>query len=267
MASRSAVATTTLLLLLILSLATAGVEAATWCVARSDASEPALQKALDYACGAGADCAPIQPSGQCYLPNTVQSHASYAFNSYYQWKANAPDSCGFSGTATASKTDPSYGSCVYPSSPSTAGGTGTTTTIPSSNAPPPPGTTAQLPPLYGSGGLMPGLTPLSPVGANTNTSKAAYSDDDLEALTIVAMEEERLNAEPHRGSVQDEREDEAHNFEYERGDGPLPEPVSREHTSEFMDFIRRHHSIRNRESHSQLQSDLVEHLWERYSQS
>ncbi|KAH7832935.1 hypothetical protein Vadar_001494 [Vaccinium darrowii] len=29
------------------------------------------------------------------------------------------------------------------------------------------------------------------------------SDDDLEALTIVAMEEERLNAEPHRSSVQD----------------------------------------------------------------
>ncbi|KAG5560656.1 hypothetical protein RHGRI_003851 [Rhododendron griersonianum] len=121
--------------------ATAGVEAAaTWCVARSDASQAALQTALDYACDAGADCSPVRPSGPCHLPNTVQSHASYAFNSYYQRKGSAPDSCDFGGTATASKTDPSYGSCVYPSSPSTAGGTGITTTInPSSNAPPPPG--------------------------------------------------------------------------------------------------------------------------------
>ncbi|XP_058202644.1 1,3-beta-glucanosyltransferase GAS1-like [Rhododendron vialii] len=134
MASLSKMLTTTLLLT-ILSLAadngttaaatagveaaaTAGVEAAaTWCVARSDASQAALQTALDYACGEGAECAPVRPSGPCHLPNTVQSHASYAFNSYYQRKGSAPDSCDFGGTATASKTDPSYGSCVYPSSP------------------------------------------------------------------------------------------------------------------------------------------------------
>ncbi|KAK6138568.1 hypothetical protein DH2020_027693 [Rehmannia glutinosa] len=92
-------------------------EAATWCVVRSDASDQALQTALDYACGAGADCAPIQSSGLCYLPNTLQAHASYAFNSYYQRRDNAPGSCSFSGTATIATTDPSYGSCVYPSSP------------------------------------------------------------------------------------------------------------------------------------------------------
>ncbi|KAI8566748.1 hypothetical protein RHMOL_Rhmol02G0066100 [Rhododendron molle] len=171
---------------MILSLAadngtTAGVEAAaTWCVARSDASQAALQTALDYACGAGADCAPVGQSGPCHLPNTVQSHASYAFNSYYQRKGSAHDSCDFGGTATASKTDPSLSPlsllflsleiCVC----CTAGGTSsTTTTNPSSNAPTPPGTTV-VPPLYGSGGLTPGLTPLGPVGANTNTtSKAA----------------------------------------------------------------------------------------------
>ncbi|KAL7124255.1 hypothetical protein ABFS83_14G036300 [Erythranthe nasuta] len=108
------------LLILVFTAATfsaSGTAAATWCVARSDASEQALQTALDYACGAGADCAPIQSSGLCYLPNTVQAHASYAFNSYYQRKANAPDSCSFAGTSAIAKTDPSYGSCVYPSSP------------------------------------------------------------------------------------------------------------------------------------------------------
>ncbi|CAA0830279.1 Carbohydrate-binding X8 domain superfamily protein, partial [Striga hermonthica] len=90
---------------------------AAWCVVRSEASEQAVQTALDYACGAGADCTPIQPSGLCYLPNTVQAHASYAFNSYFQRSRNSPGSCSFSGTATIATTDPSYGSCVYPSSP------------------------------------------------------------------------------------------------------------------------------------------------------
>lgn len=121
-----------------------------WCVARSDASNDALQTALDYACGAGADCFPLQPDGLCFLPNTIQAHASYAFNSYYQLKKRAPGSCDFAGTATIAQSDPSitpfplplplpppfysfiynvdyfvdlisffiyigYGSCVYPS--------------------------------------------------------------------------------------------------------------------------------------------------------
>lgn len=92
-----------------------GVEA-TWCVTRNDASDQALQTALDYACDTGANCTPIQLSGLCYLPNTLQFHASYAFNSYYQRRGNAPGSYGFSDTATVAGTDPSYGSCVFPSS-------------------------------------------------------------------------------------------------------------------------------------------------------
>nr|XP_027117851.1 PLASMODESMATA CALLOSE-BINDING PROTEIN 3-like isoform X2 [Coffea arabica] len=107
-------------LLLISSSLVIHVAAATWCVARSDASDQALQTALDYACSAGADCAPLQSTGLCYLPNTLIAHASYAFNSYYQRKAMAPGSCSFAGTSTIAKTDPSYGSCVYPSSPRVA---------------------------------------------------------------------------------------------------------------------------------------------------
>ncbi|MCD9639784.1 hypothetical protein HAX54_024505 [Datura stramonium] len=94
----------------------------TWCVVRSDASNEALQRGLDYACSHGGDCAPIQSNGLCYLPNTIQNHASYAFNSFYQRNNMAPQSCQFSGTATFAKTDPSYGSCVYPASPRAAGG-------------------------------------------------------------------------------------------------------------------------------------------------
>ncbi|RWV93692.1 hypothetical protein GW17_00043843 [Ensete ventricosum] len=73
--------------------------------------------ALDYACGSGlADCAPVQPSGICYLPNTLPSHVSYAFNSYYQRSNAAAGACDFGGTATVTVTDPSYGSCTFPSS-------------------------------------------------------------------------------------------------------------------------------------------------------
>lgn len=87
---------------------------ASWCVASGTAFRPALQAALDYACGHGADCSVIQPGGRCYFPNTMNAHASYAFNSYYQ-KNPIPNSCNFGGTAAITSTDPSSGTCTYPS--------------------------------------------------------------------------------------------------------------------------------------------------------
>ncbi|KZV34861.1 hypothetical protein F511_00763 [Dorcoceras hygrometricum] len=162
--------------------------AATWCVARSDASDQALQTALDYACGGGADCAPLQSSGLCYLPNTVQAHASYAFNSYYQRKGGAPGSCSFAGTASIAQTDPSYGSCVYPSSPSTAGGIiapgGTSTPTSSSPNTIQPGTTTTQP-LYGSGGVGIG-TPL-PDSPMPNASPKTLSSPVTYLLTITTF--------------------------------------------------------------------------------
>ncbi|XP_068665426.1 PLASMODESMATA CALLOSE-BINDING PROTEIN 3-like [Aristolochia californica] len=126
----------------------AGGARAYWCIARSNISEQVLQMALDYACSTGADCAPIQSTGLCYLPNTLLAHASYAFNSYYQRKVMAPGSCDFAGTGVVAMSDPSYGSCVYPSSPGTAGGSGTGTgTGPGTNIPNTPGTT----PIGGGG--------------------------------------------------------------------------------------------------------------------
>lgn len=92
-----------LLLLFFLDAATAE----TWCVARTDVETDKLQRAIDYACSSGADCAPILSNGLCYLPNTLQNHASYAFNSYCQRKAMAPGCCDFGGTAVAAATDPS----------------------------------------------------------------------------------------------------------------------------------------------------------------
>ncbi|KAH7568627.1 hypothetical protein JRO89_XS06G0024500 [Xanthoceras sorbifolium] len=129
-----------------------------WCVANPTASPTALQVALDYACGfGGADCSAIQPGGSCYNPTSLHDHASYAFNDYYH-KNPAPTSCAFGGTAQLTSTDPSSGSCRYPSS------TASTSTSPPVNPTPPtmstpttmpttpitPGTTTPDSTIYGS---------------------------------------------------------------------------------------------------------------------
>ncbi|PKA50353.1 Glucan endo-1,3-beta-glucosidase-like protein 3 [Apostasia shenzhenica] len=111
---------------LVFFLAMAGVSDAAWCVCKGDLSNPSLQKTLDYACGAGADCNPILQNGPCFNPNTVIAHCSYAANSYYQRKGQAQGSCDFSGTAAISSTDPSGNGCTYPAT-SSAAGTGSST--------------------------------------------------------------------------------------------------------------------------------------------
>nr|GMD47108.1 glucan endo-1,3-beta-glucosidase 4-like [Ipomoea batatas] len=115
-----------------------------WCVARSGVPEITLQSALDYACGiGGADCSGIQQSGSCYNPNSLQNHASFAFNSYYQ-KNPLPTSCDFGGTAIVTSTNPR----LLPDS-------GTPPTLLNASNPVP-------------GGEMPGLGDAIPLG-NTST--------------------------------------------------------------------------------------------------
>ncbi|XP_042514017.1 glucan endo-1,3-beta-glucosidase 13 isoform X2 [Macadamia integrifolia] len=97
------------------------IDGTTWCVARPGVSQVDLQKALDWACGLGmADCAIIRSGGSCFEPNTLLSHASYAFNYYYQQNGNSDIACNFGGTAHIVTKDPSYGSCVYSTSGSVA---------------------------------------------------------------------------------------------------------------------------------------------------
>ncbi|GLJ13958.1 hypothetical protein SUGI_0223240 [Cryptomeria japonica] len=100
-----------------------------WCVAKTNVADKSLQTALDYACGlGGADCKAIVKGGQCFDPNTVAAHASYAFNSYYQKNNMASGTCDFGGNAIITQTNPSYGTCVYTTGSST--GTPTTPTTP-----------------------------------------------------------------------------------------------------------------------------------------
>nr|XP_023913131.1 PLASMODESMATA CALLOSE-BINDING PROTEIN 3-like isoform X1 [Quercus suber]POF25941.1 plasmodesmata callose-binding protein 3 [Quercus suber] len=130
------------LVYLVLFLALTGHSSATYCVCKDGLSDQALQKSLDYACGAGADCTPIVQNGACYSPNTVKNHCDYAVNSYYQKKSQAQGSCDFSGTATVSQTAPTGSSttCVYPSTSQT-GTTPTTTPTGTTPTTTPTGTT------------------------------------------------------------------------------------------------------------------------------
>ncbi|EAZ40556.1 hypothetical protein OsJ_25011 [Oryza sativa Japonica Group] len=92
--------------------------ASDWCVCRSDQPQAALQKTIDYACGAGADCNSIHEQGQCFNPNTVVAHCSWAANSYFQRNRAMGATCDFTGTATLTTSDPSVSGCSFPASAS-----------------------------------------------------------------------------------------------------------------------------------------------------
>ncbi|XP_020525839.1 glucan endo-1,3-beta-glucosidase 12-like isoform X2 [Amborella trichopoda] len=84
-----------------------GEDVKEWCIADSQFPNEQLQAAMDWACGpGGADCTKIQPGGECYKPNTVLDHASFAFNSYWQKFKNQGASCYFNAAAFISEEDP-----------------------------------------------------------------------------------------------------------------------------------------------------------------
>ncbi|KAH7852402.1 hypothetical protein Vadar_024404 [Vaccinium darrowii] len=101
-----------------------------WCIASPTASEADLKNALDWACGPGnVDCSAIQPSQPCFEPDNLVSHASYAFNSYFQQNAATDIACSFGGAGVKTNKNPSYDNCLYMTTGNkTATSNGTTTT-------------------------------------------------------------------------------------------------------------------------------------------
>ncbi|KAM7471462.1 hypothetical protein LguiA_009645 [Lonicera macranthoides] len=161
------------LMLVALLLAMADHSSGTWCVCK-EGSDSVLQKTLDYACGAGADCTLIKQNGACYNPNTLRAHCSYAVNSYFQKKGQTTGSCDFAGSASISASDPSTAGCVYPSS---ATSSTPVMTPPSTTTPRTPSTTTPMgssplvttPSTGAFGNANAGLGP-SGVGINTDES-------------------------------------------------------------------------------------------------
>ncbi|PHT81457.1 plasmodesmata callose-binding protein 4 [Capsicum annuum] len=188
---------------------------ALFCICKDGVSDQQLQKNIDYACGAGADCTPITQNGPCYNPNTIKDHCNYAVNSYYQRKGATGASCDFSGTATTTPNPPTTtgSGCVYQSSPgNTGGGTTTPTVAPPGTTTPtiaPPGTTtptiappgSTIPTTAPPGTTTPGIgtgtgggiatTPgtnfgLGPSGAGTDGSAAGHLQNSV-FFTIVLL--------------------------------------------------------------------------------
>ncbi|OEL35478.1 plasmodesmata callose-binding protein 3 [Dichanthelium oligosanthes] len=133
--------------------------ASQWCVCRQDAPQAALQKTIDYACGAGADCNSIHETGPCYNPNNVPAHCSWAANSYYQNNKAKGATCDFTGTATLTTSDPSSSGCSYPTGASAAGTMTPTTGGTMGGTPGTPGTS--------TGGTMGGTPGTFTPGAGT----------------------------------------------------------------------------------------------------
>ncbi|CAN4089787.1 unnamed protein product [Withania somnifera] len=93
-----------------------------FCVAKQGADENKLQDGLNWACGQGhANCSAIQSGQPCYFPDTLQNHASYAYNDYYQRMRSLGGTCDFDGTATTTTQDPSSRTCKFTGSSNSGG--------------------------------------------------------------------------------------------------------------------------------------------------
>ncbi|KAL8150639.1 hypothetical protein V2J09_020447 [Rumex salicifolius] len=179
-----------------------GYTSGAWCVCKAG-SDAVLQKTLDYACGHGADCNPIKSTGSCYNPNSIQSHCSYAVNSYYQKMSSTGATCDFSGTAYLSSSDPSVSGCSYPASASSAGTSGTTPTsttptgtTPVSGTTPISGTPSTSSPYTStptsgatpSTGVLGGVgTGLAPTGMGMDDNKAGMVKLDFTTVVLSSV--------------------------------------------------------------------------------
>eukprot|EP01125_Pyxidicula_operculata_P008480 TRINITY_DN2842_c0_g1_i1.p1 TRINITY_DN2842_c0_g1~~TRINITY_DN2842_c0_g1_i1.p1 ORF type:complete len:179 (-),score=6.14 TRINITY_DN2842_c0_g1_i1:62-598(-) len=67
------------------------------CVFKQGASLDLKLAALEYLCGV-MDCSPISPNGLFYYPDTIEAHAAWAINVWFQ-KYRTSASCNFKNSA------------------------------------------------------------------------------------------------------------------------------------------------------------------------
>ncbi|KAJ6334014.1 hypothetical protein OIU78_011010 [Salix suchowensis] len=86
-----------------------------WCMVAKAVNKTAVGDALSYACSQGnKTCDAIQPGKECYKPDSLFWHASYAFSSYWAQFKKSGGTCSFNGLATMTPKDPSFGHCKFP---------------------------------------------------------------------------------------------------------------------------------------------------------
>ncbi|CAL9243402.1 unnamed protein product [Arabidopsis halleri] len=83
-----------------------------WCTAMPASTAEQLQSNINFACS-HVDCAPIQPGGFCYYPNTLLDHASFVMNSYYKSQGRTYAACSFGNTGYLIYSNPSSGTCEF----------------------------------------------------------------------------------------------------------------------------------------------------------
>ncbi|KAI4366027.1 hypothetical protein MLD38_021956 [Melastoma candidum] len=84
----------------------------TWCIAKPSSDEATLIKNINFACSE-TSCKDIDIGGRCFLPDTLQNHASVAMNLYYWANGRNTWNCDFKGSRLIVTTDPSYAKCIY----------------------------------------------------------------------------------------------------------------------------------------------------------
>lgn len=85
-----------------------------WCVAKPHADEKVIEAVLNFCCGGGGvDCREINENGDCFAPDKLHAHASYAMNAYYQMHGRNYWNCDFKGTGLVTFSDPSKLSCLF----------------------------------------------------------------------------------------------------------------------------------------------------------
>ncbi|CAM8926970.1 unnamed protein product [Rhodiola kirilowii] len=68
----------------------------------------------------------------------------------------------------------------------------------------------------------------------------------------------------HNMIIEDERDLQTDDYDYDSIGESANISLNTNHTRNIMEFIQVHHQIRDKQGHIQLQSDLVEHVWQRY---
>lgn len=80
-----------------------------WCVATESGNKTQIAEAMSFVCRQdNRTCDPIRPGGECYNPDTLMNHASYAFSAYRSMIKAIGTDCFFNESiAHATLNDPS----------------------------------------------------------------------------------------------------------------------------------------------------------------